>query len=333
MRGFLQWERMRRHEDAARSSIVERAVDYYVAQGDYIDALDLCLRAKDSVRMLAVLDEHARLNLGTGTYCELERYYHDLPEDMICASPRLMRTMSLLDSMLVDTIGSERWYAELESYARAPERTRDEKRVAHANLAYLDLALPHRCLTSLTDAVGALAKVRASDDPELMPPMTSAMPSIINGERDLSLWVPTDEKTSALIGKIAEAALGNLAVGCTEIALCESKFEKGEDVTPYIARVNAILPKIRRKGDPSVEFAAIGIQCKNLMCCGDARQALTLLDLHRRRLAQSKIPERKRIIANLDALRCHAWLRLRQAERAHAWARRTHRISPGRSTS
>lgn len=319
MRGFLQWERMRRHEDAARSSIIERAVDYYVAQGDYIDALDLCLRAKDSVRMLAVLDEHARLNPGTGTYCELERYYHDLPEDMICASPRLMRTMSLLDSMLVDIVGSERWYAELESYARAPERTRDEKLVAHANLAYLDLALPHRCLTSLTDAVGALAKVRASDDPELMPSMTSAMPSIINGGRDLSLWVPTDEMTSALIGKIAEAALGKLAVGCTEIALCESKFEKGEDVTPYIARVNAVLPKIRRKGDPSVEFAAIGIQCKNLMCCGDARQALTLLDLHRRHLAQSKILERKRIIANLDALRCHAWLRLRQAERAHAW--------------
>ncbi len=94
--------------------------------------------------------------------------------------------------------------------------------------------------------------------------------------------------------------LGKLAVGCTEIALCESKFEKGEDVTPYIARINAILPKIRRKGDPSVEFAAIGIQCKNLMCCGDARQALTLLDLHRRHLAQSKILERKRIIANLS---------------------------------
>lgn len=319
MRAFCQWELMRRHDDAARSPMVERAVDYYVAQGNYINALDLCSRAKNGTRMLAILDEHARLNPGSGTYCELEHYYHDLPEGMICASPRLMRTMSLLDSMLMDTVGSERWYTELKDYASAPERTRDERRVANANLAYLDLALPHRRLISLTDAVGALAKVNASDDPELTPSMTSAMPSIINGGRDLSPWVPTDEKTCVLIGKLVERALGRLAVGCIEVALCESKFEKGEDVTPYVARVNAVLPKIRRNGDPSIEFAAIGIQCRNLMYCGDARQALALLDLHRRHFAQSEIPERKRIVANLDALRCHAWLRLGQTERAHAW--------------
>ena len=75
MRAFCQWELMRRHDDAARSPMVERAVDYYVAQGNYINALDLCSRAKNGTRMLAILDEHARLNPGSGTYCELEHYY------------------------------------------------------------------------------------------------------------------------------------------------------------------------------------------------------------------------------------------------------------------
>lgn len=319
VRKFFEWERTRRHDDASYYSVIDHAVDYYVTHGSYIRALELCSRTKNNKRMLAILEEHAKLNPGNGSYCELEHYYHALPEDVVCASPRLMRIMSLLDSMLMDTVGSERWYSELEDYAHAPQRTPEELKIANANLAYLDIALPHRRLTSLTDAVAALARVNASNDPELMPSMTSAMPSVINGGRDLSPWVSSDEETCILIGKLAGRALGRLAVGCTEVALCESKFEKGEDVTPYISKVNAALPKIRRNGDPSVEFAATGIECRNLVDQGDARQALSLLDLQRRHLLQVKPHECGRIIANLDAMRCRIWLRLNQTERAHAW--------------
>ena len=319
VRAFFEWERAHSHDDASYHSVIDHAVDYYVTHGSYIRALELCSRTKNNKRMLAILEEHAKLNPGNGSYCELEHYYHALPEDIVRTSPRLMRIMSLLDSMLMDTIGSERWYSELEDYAKAPQRTREERKIANANLAYLDIALPHRRLTSLTDAVAALAKVNASNDPELTPSMTSAMPSIINGGRDLSPWVPADERTCILVGKLAGRALGRLAVGCTEVALCESRFEKGEDVTPYISKVNAVLPKIRRDGDPSIEFAATGIECRNLVDKGDARQALSLLDLQRRHLSQTSPRECRRIIANLDAMCCRIWLRLDQTERAHAW--------------
>lgn len=82
--------------------------------------------------------------------------------------------------------------------------------------------------------------------------------------------------------------------------------------------MNALLPQIRRKGDPSIEFAATGIQSRSLMEQGDARQALVLLDPLRRRMVEHDTPESRRILRNLDALRCHAWMRLGETERAHA---------------
>lgn len=105
VRAFFEWERTRRHNDASYYSIIDHAVDYYVTHGNYISALELCSRTKNNRRMLAILEEHAKLNPGYGSYCELGHYYHALPEDIVRASPRLMRIMSLLDSMLMDTGG------------------------------------------------------------------------------------------------------------------------------------------------------------------------------------------------------------------------------------
>lgn len=319
MRNFCEWERARRGLEGSAAKIARRAIDYYVEKGDYTSALNLCSRIHDSARMLQILEEHARLHPGNGSYYELERYYLDLPDDVVRSSPRLMRIRSLLASMTMDTIGSERWYSELEDYSKSSEHTAEERRLARSYLAYLDLGLPHRRLPSLLDAVAAMAKLRASDDPDLTLSVTSGMPSIINGGRDLSQWVPNDDAVCLGMSKLAPKALGRMGVGSVEVALCESKFEKGEDVTSYLARVNAVLPRIRREGDPSIEFAALGLQARILIDQGNARQALTVLDPLRRRMAASDDAESRRILANLEALRCHAWMRLGQASRVHSW--------------
>ena len=319
MLNFCKWERARRRNDATVTDIVNRVIEYYEFQGNFSSALDLCSRLSDDERMLAILEDHARLNPGSGSYYELEHYYHELPEDIVLSSPRLMRIMSMLDSMAMCITDSERWYTRLEEYAKAPERTSEERRTAESYLAFLDISLPHRHLTNIVAAVGALAKLHASDNPELVPSVTSGLPSVINGGRDLSPWTPSDDLTARAMSRIVGNALGRLGVGIVEIGLCESKFEKGGDVTPYLARVSATLPKIRRDGDQALEFAAVGIQCRCLIDQGNIRQALSLLGSLRRRLSQEESPEARRILKNLAALRCRIWLRLGETERTHAW--------------
>lgn len=319
MLSFCEWERARRRDSTTIADIVGRVIDYYETRGNFTNALELCDRLGDNRRMLAILDDHARLNPGSGSYYELEHYYHELPEDVVLASPRLMRIMSMLDSMAMDVDGSERWYAALETYAQAPERTPEERRITRSYLAYLDLSLPHRQPSSIVSAVSALAKINASEDPELMPSVTSGLPSVLNGGRDLSPWVSSDDRTARAISKVAGRALGRMGVGVAEVGLCESKFEKGEGMVPYLARVNAALPRIRRDGTPSLEFAAVGMQCRCLIEQGDARQALSLLNALHRRLSLDDSPETRRILKNLEALRYRVWLRLGEPERVHAW--------------
>ena len=319
MLSFCEWERARRRDSTTIADIVGRVIDYYETRGNFTNALELCDRLGDNRRMLAILDDHARLNPGSGSYYELEHYYHELPEDVVLASPRLMRIMSMLDSMAMDVDGSERWYAALETYAQAPERTPEERRITRSYLAYLNLSLPHRQPSSIVSAVSALAKINASEDPELMPSVTSGLPSVLNGGRDLSPWVSSDDRTARAISKVAGRALGRMDVGVAEVGLCESKFEKGEGMVPYLARVNAALPRIRRDGTPSLEFAAVGMQCRCLIEQGDARQALSLLNALHRRLSLDDSPETRRILKNLEALRCRVWLRLGESERVHVW--------------
>ena len=319
MLSFCEWERARRRDSTTIADIVGRVIDYYETRGNFTNALELCDRLGDNRRMLAILDDHARLNPGSGSYYELEHYYHELPEDVVLASPRLMRIMSMLDSMAMDVDGSERWYAALETYAQAPERTPEERRITRSYLAYLDLSLPHRQPSSIVSAVSALAKINASEDPELMPSVTSGLPSVLNGGRDLSPWVSSDDRTARARSKVAGRALGRMGVGVAEVGLCESKFEKGEGMVPYLARVNAALPRIRRDGTPSLEFAAVGMQCRCLIEQGDARQALSLLNALHRRLSLDDSPETRRILKNLEALRCRVWLRLGESERVHVW--------------
>lgn len=242
MLNFCKWERARRRNDATVTDIVNRVIEYYESQGNFSSALDLCSRLSDDERMLAILEDHARLNPGSGSYYELEHYYHELPEDIVLSSPRLMRIMSMLDSMAMCITDSERWYTRLEEYAKAPERTSEERRTAESYLAFLDISLPHRHLTNIVAAVGALAKLHASDNPELVPSVTSGLPSVINGGRDLSPWTPSDDLTARAMSRIVGNALGRLGVGIVEIGLCESKFEKGGDVTP--------LPRARQRHAP-----------------------------------------------------------------------------------
>lgn len=82
---------------------------------------------------------------------------------------------------------------------------------------------------------------------------------------------------------------------------------------------NAGTRNLGRDGEPSIEFAGTGIVCRSLADQGKVGQALPLLDSLRRCLVPGDTLEKRRILRNLEAMRCRCWLHLGERERVHAW--------------
>ncbi|WP_058985465.1 LuxR C-terminal-related transcriptional regulator [Hugonella massiliensis] len=309
LRAFCAWEYAQRsHSDEIERSI-ERAIDYFETRDDFVSALKLCEREGHYERMVELLEAHSHLHPGMGSYLELEDYYRTLPKDIVRTSLSLMRIMSLLDSMAMDIDGSEYWYAELSRIAHDKSKDRAQRQQARAYMAYLDIALPHRRMDDIVSVFSNLARASVGHDTDLVPSATSGMPSVLNGGRDFSAWVPDDAKTIKAIGVFAERFMGSEGIGMTDVVLAESKFEKGEPVEPLLAKMSRVLPRIKRNGVLSTEFAAVGLLARIRVTQGDAKGAMKQLDNLRRSIGSGDSYMEKRVARNLDALRCRIWLR------------------------
>lgn len=321
LREFCNWEVRHRRGEEAIEDVVDRAIDYYEGLGDFASALELCVRGGYRERALAILEEHARRSTDLGSYYDLERYYRELPDELVAASPAMMRSLSLVDSLCMDITSSERWYETLVRLAADGTVEEGVRQQAEAAVAFLDLALPHRRVTDLVGAVSRLARAEAVVGQGQVPRLevTGCMPSVINGLRDLSAWVRDDVVTGAALDDLVPRVLGAGGVGIVDVALCESAFERGEDVLGRALRVSAALPRIRREGSLACEFAAMGVLARVRMEEGKPAEALRLADGLRRRLARMQGAEVERILANLEALRCRIWLRQGKAEHVAEW--------------
>lgn len=321
LREFCNWELRHRRGEEAIEGVVDRAIDYYEGLDDFASALELCERGDFREREIAILEEHARRSTDLGSYYALERYYRSLSHKQVAANPAMMRSVSLVDSLCMDVAGSERWY---EALVRLSEDEAADGKVRHqagASVALLDLALPHRHVPDLVGAFSRLARAEATLGPGQMPRLavTGCLPSVINGLRDLSPWVPDAEATCAALQDLLSQVLGAGGVGIPEVVLCESAFERGEDVSGRALRLSSVLPQIQREGSLANEFAALGVLARVRMDEGRADEALRLVDGLRRRLTQMRGTEVACISANLGALRCRIWLRQGRAEHVGEW--------------
>ena len=89
---------------------------------------------------------------------------------------------------------SERWYHELEEYQKRAEGS--DAREAKGRLITLDISLPHRGISGMTDllrAAGVLITDRKVHIPELS--VTSNLPSMMNGGKDFCEWSRKDRRT------------------------------------------------------------------------------------------------------------------------------------------
>lgn len=316
---FLRWELRQKYSDEQCRAIYNRGGLYYELKEDYGHALQCYAKSGDHSKVSELLEKNAMLHPGMGHYYEMERYYRDLPENEILNSPALMQSMSMLEAINMDYEASERWYQALQGFADCRSKNDAAGREARGRLAWLEIGLPQRSTVSLLKTIPAVFRLIANREIELPPfSVTSALPSIMNGGKDFSDWSKKDDLLYKTLRLPVEAVLGKDGIGLPDLAVAESKFEKGEDITARMFSIMAHLNEIQHKGTADIEFAMAGLLVRSQVVAGHAYDAAeTLTTLREQFVARG----RERFLPNLDALRCRVDLRLRDDDAVEQWYR------------
>lgn len=316
-REFLRWEFEQAMTPADRAGVYSRAGLCYELRGAFDRALDCYARAGEAERVSALLIKNAAQHPGLGHYRELQDYYFALPKEVVLRSPVLMCGMSMLTAMTMDYEASEQWYRELEDCAARLQKSDPEYREARGRLAYLDIALPQRGSKGLVRVIENVFYVMR--DKQLSVPafsVTSTLPSIMNGGKDFCEWSKRDDVLYATMRGPVEAVLGHDGVGLADCAICESKFEKGENVSEQMLTLMARLSEIQTRGTADIEFAVLGLLARIQVSQGKAQTALQSIESLREKY--EKIGE-SRFFGNIDALCVRIRLRLGDEEAVRSW--------------
>lgn len=285
------------------SRLYYNAGHMYEMYGDLPNALRMHEAGGDRDSMFRLLVANARRNPAYGRYYELRRYYLMLPEETVAASPVLMAAMSMLQSMLLNSEESERWYQKLEEYAQNSGGS--ARREAKDRLLYLDLALPHRGSVQMADLLrraAALLKDGKAALSELS--VTSNLPSLMNGGKDFCEWSKRDRELAAGLGKLAESVLGKYGKGLVATALAESGFEKGVDTYEIVSLAEKGRMQAEAGGKTELVFVAVGILVWLSVLNGRADDAQDILEGFR----QSVEKGAPQLLPNLCALQCRIHL-------------------------
>ena len=318
-RAFLLWEMEREYTEEKRKALFSRGGLYYELKEDYAHALECYTSGGDHSKVSELLVRNAELHPGMGHYAEMEKYYRSLPEAEILASPSLMQGMSMLCALSADYDGSERWYGCLKQFVERCGKEDAAGRQARGRLAWLDISLPQRGVKRLTDTIPAVFQLLTNKELSLPSfSVTSALPSIMNGGKDFSPWSKKDDLLYHTMRIPVEAVLGRDGVGLADCAIAESKFEKGEDISPRMLPLVQRMNDIRRGGTPDIEFAANGLLARSLLAGGQSADARkTIADLHR----QFEERELTRFLPNMDAMLCRIALHTGDLDEADVWYR------------
>ena len=318
-RAFLRWEMEREYTEEKRKALFSRGGLYYELKEDYAHALECYTSGGDHSKVSELLVRNAELHPGMGHYAEMEKYYRSLPEAEILASPSLMQGMSMLCALAMDYEGSERWYGELQAFAERCGRQDAAGKQARSRLAWLDISLPQRGVSGLTETIPAVFRLLTNKEVTLPSfSVTSALPSIMNGGKDFSAWSKKDDLLYKTLRLPVEAVLGRDGVGLADCAIAESKFEKGEDIA---GRMLALLPQlneVRNRGTPDMEFAVSGLLARSQLANGQPADARRTIEVLRECFAERGLT---RFLPNMDAMLCRIDLQTGDLDAADAWYR------------
>lgn len=249
---------------------------YLESGGQTMQALAVYGQCGERDSILSILVREARKHAGVGQYWALREYYQALSEEEVEREPVLMTALSLLHSVLMNTEKSEYWYARLKDYA-ANARGGDRSE-ANAQIAYLDIALPHRGSGELVRILKAVSTLLRSSGDILRPvSLTNNQPSLMNGGKDFCEWSKTDELLARTLGPVVERMLGKAGIGLVQTALGESAYEKGEDRFRVLSRLTKAQNQSENNGILEMLWVDIGLQAKLALGAGDMEYAQKLV--------------------------------------------------------
>ncbi len=297
---FLMWKRSQLYSKEKQQDNYRRAACYFEFHHDVEKALAYYDMAQAQEAIKELLIKNAHQHPGTGHYFQTRKYYFQLPEEEITENPTLMTGMSMLCSLLLDPEGSERWYARLQAFAKDKSRPRHQIREAKNQIAYLDIALPHRAGAGIIKIMRNTFQLVRSGEVKLREfSVTSNLPSIMNGGLDFCKWSKNDNDIARFMGKPLETVLGKHGKGLVDIALAESYFEKGTE-NPYdvVTRLNNGISDAGNGGKLEIVFAATGLLVKQHLLEGQYQTAKRRLEAFGQKIADE---EAAQLQDNFDA--------------------------------
>ena len=282
--------------------LYENAGLYYQISKQPLKALSMYQQVNDTERIASVLIDNVRIAPNNAYYYELKPYYLKLPEEKICKSPELMCGMSMLQSLLLNTEESERWYRELQKYAK--EHTGSERRSAKGKILYLDIGLPHRGSDHMVEILKNAYLFLLDKEVKMQEfSVTSNQASQMNGGKDFCEWSKRDRELAGSIGKIVEFVLGKYGKGLVNLALAESFFEKGGD--NYEVAMLANKGRMQAEAGGKIEqcFVGDGMLAWLHIITGKVKEAEELLTRFKGKAQQENA---ERILPNIDTflVRC-----------------------------
>lgn len=112
-----------------------------------------------------------------------------------------------------------------------------------------------------------------------------------------------------------ETVLGRLGVGLADVALAESRYEKGEDISDVFLSLASRSMDIQRRGAPELEFVLAALTARCQCDKGEREQAVSDISAFRGRMEEL---DQKQLLPNIDALLCRFDL-LGCGEYTHKW--------------
>ena len=302
MRISMRRRLKRKYNKEQIHALYENAGLYYQLNKEPIRALEMYQKAGEKERVASLLIENARTAPNNGYYYQLKKYYLKLSDEKIRTSPELMMGMSMLQSLLLDIEESERWYQELEQYAK--EHSGRERRQARSKLLYLEIGLPHRGSENMVEILKKAHLLILDKQVSLQEfSVTSNQASQMNGGKDFCEWSKRDRELAKGIGKLVEFILGKYGKGMVNLALSESFFEKGEDNYEVASLANKGRMQAETGGKLEQCFVADGMLAWLHIITGKVSEAEELL---KRFYKKAEKEEAERLLPNIETfiIRC-----------------------------
>lgn len=318
-REFLMWEQNRVYTPEQQRALYSRAGLYYELHANYAKALEFYSKSEERSKVSELIIKTMQLHPGMGHYEELNDYFLSLSDELIKESPALMQGKSMLCALHADYDGSEKWYKSLKAFAQMRKFSDAAAKEARGRLTWLDIALPQRGVSGLTDTVVNAFKLVLNKEIKLPPfSVTSTLPSIMNGGKDFSEWSKKDDFLYKTMKAPVVGILGKDGVGLPDCAIAESKFEKGEDISGRMFTLVSKLSEVQNGGTPDIEFALAGLLVRSQIDVGRAEDAWHTLETLKERFQKNGL---ERFMPNIDAMLCRIALRCGDMNYADEWYR------------